>query len=229
MACRQIPFSHKFETAPNETEWWKGDGSNLPYWRDNLQHPHICITPNILSKEQCQILIDCFETCHKDYAAHTGEEFWDGRYIWANNLPSTQTDALRILQQLRHFSTFKIIDHFRPNRMIYSDTAQIVRWHEGLGLTPHADNIEPNGTPNGTPHRSFSSILYLNDDYEGGETFYPGHLMRMRPKAGTLVLFGAGEDYVHGVTKVRRGLRYTYAGWFTFDRSRGDEAASLIY
>ena len=47
--------------------------------------------------------------------------------------------------------------------------------------------------------------------------------------ASTLVLFGASSDYVHGVTKVRSGLRYTYAGWFTFDAAWEDKEAKLIY
>lgn len=94
---------------------------------------------------------------------------------------------------------------------------------------PHADNIHPNGMPNGTAHRSFSSILYLNDTYEGGETYFPGHGIRIAPQPGTLVLFGAGCDYVHGVTKVRSGLRYTYAGWFTHDPNWEDAEARLVY
>ena len=45
----------------------------------------------------------------------------------------------------------------------------------------------------------------------------------------SLVLFGAGRDYVHGVTKIRSGIRYTYAGWFTFDPAWQDKEATLIY
>ena len=67
----------------------------------------------------------------------------------------------------------------------------MVRWHDGIERTPHADNLEPDGRPNSTPHRCFSSLLYLNDDYDGGETFLPGYGVRLRPEAGTLILFGA--------------------------------------
>ena len=70
--------------------------------------------------------------------------------------------------------------------------------------------------PNATAHRSFSSIIYLNDGYEGGETYFPGFGMRIKPEPGLMVLFGSGPEYVHGVTKMRSGRRSTYAGWFTF-------------
>jgi leucine proline-enriched proteoglycan (leprecan) len=80
-----------------------------------------------------------------------------------------------------------------------------------------------------SPHRYFSSIIYLNDDYEGGETYFPGFGVRIKPEPGLMVLFGSGPEYVHGVTKVRSGRRYTYAGWFTFDPAHEDRQARLIF
>jgi hypothetical protein len=133
------------------------------------------------------------------------------------------------MQQLRSLSLILLYQTFAPERPVYSDTAQLVRWHEGLELTPHVDNMEPDGRPNSTPHRSFSSIAYLNDDYEGGETYFPGHGVRIKPTPGSLLVFGAGPEYVHGVLRVLKGLRYTYAGWFTYDQSLEDASAPRIF
>ena len=47
-------------------------------------------------------------------------------------------------------------------------------------------------------------LLYLNDDYEGGETYLPGFRVRMKPERGLMTVFGSGPDYAHGVTRVRR-------------------------
>ena len=100
-------------------------------------------------------------------------------------------------------------------RQIYPDTAQIVGWKEGMEMRPHADNMMPDGGPNNSPHRNYTTIIYLNDDYEGGNTYFPSLGVRVAPKAGSLVVFGAGYEYVHGVTMVTRGKRYIYSGWFT--------------
>lgn len=229
MACQLRPGSHWFETKAGEHRWWEGDATQLPYWPVQQPHPHILMLPAVLNADQCRLLIDCFELNRVTSAARTQDEYWDGRFIWSNQLPRTEIKALRLMQQLRFFSTLKLIERFRPADVLYSDTAQLVRWLPGHELIPHADNINPEGTPNVTAHRSFSSILYLNDDYDGGETFFPGHNLRIKPQPGTLVLFGAGCDYVHGVTRVTRGQRYTYAGWFTHDPAWEDREAGVIF
>ena len=53
----------------------------------------------------------------------------------------------------------------------------IVRWPVGSRQDPHADkelHEGPDaGTPNDFPHYDIASIFYFNDDYEGGELFFP--------------------------------------------------------
>ena len=217
-----------FVPKPGQTQWWIGDPEQFPLTRPSDEHPSLVARQNTLSVEQCRTLIDCFERHREAFAAHTGSSYWDGRYIWQDSIPRTEVDALRIMQQARLVAHVTIMQEFQPQQPLYSDTAQLVLWTEGIELTPHADNLEPDGSPNTTPHRSFSSIIYLNDDYEGGETYFPGFGIRIKPEPGLMVLFGSGPEYVHGVTKMRSGRRYTYAGWFTFDPAREDRQARLI-
>jgi predicted 2-oxoglutarate/Fe(II)-dependent dioxygenase YbiX len=183
------------------------------------RHPAFVTRTNVLAREHCGLLIDCFERNRGAAAAHAGDAYWDGRYIWQGSLPPSELDAQRIMQQARMVAYTLLVQTWLPDKPVYPDTTQLVRWHEGLELTPHVDNLHPDGSANGTPHRSHSFIIYLNDDYDGGETFFPGYGVRLQPKAGALLLFGAGLDYVHGVTKITKGLRYTCAGWFTHDKS----------
>jgi predicted 2-oxoglutarate/Fe(II)-dependent dioxygenase YbiX len=133
------------------------------------------------------------------------------------------------MQQVRFVAQVMVTQKFRLEQPLYSDTAQLVLWTEGIELRPHADNLQPDGSPNTTPHRCFSSLVYLSDDYEGGETYFPGFGVRLKPERGSLVVFGSGPDYVHGVSLVRRGRRYTYAGWFTFDPAREDPNARVVF
>ena len=229
MACQLRAGTHIFEPKAGEHRWWEGDGSLLPVWPSVKPHPHLLLIPSVLNLAQCQLLIDCFERNREQNAARSDNDYWDGRFIWSNGLPRTEVGALRLMQQLRFFSTLKLIERYQPKRPLFSDTAQLVRWHPGLELVPHADNIHPEGTPNATAHRDYSSILYLNDDYQGGETYFPGHRLKVKPEPGTLVLFGAGCDYVHGVTPIKSGMRYTYAGWFTHDPAWEDREAKVIF
>lgn len=218
-----------FVPRTGQTQWWTGDPQQFPLITPGNDHPSIVSRHKTLSIGQCKSLIDCFDRHRDAFAAHTGSTYWDGRYIWQNNIPSSEVEALRIMQQARLVAHVTIMQEFQPSQPLYSDTAQMVLWTEGIELTPHADNLEPDGRPNTTAHRSFSSIIYLNDGYEGGETYFPGFGMRIKPEPGLMVLFGSGPEYVHGVTKMRSGRRYTYAGWFTFDPSREDSQARLIF
>ena len=169
---------------PGSTSWWTGDHTQLAYHHPGDPLPHFVSRRAVLSAEQCRLLIDCFERCRESCSARDTDEYWAGRFIWQNFLPDSETAALRLMQQLRSLSLILLYQAFRPERPVYSDTAQLVRWHEGLELTPHVDNMEPDGRPNNTCHRSFASICYLNDDYEGGETYFPGHWRAHQADAG---------------------------------------------
>lgn len=220
---------YAFAPKPGQTRWWTGDPMALAELVPGERHRHIIVRPGVLDPGQCKVLIDCFERNRETCSPKGGNPFWVGRYIWQNALPEQEIDAIRIMQQVRFLALTLLCQAVRPDEPIYSDTAQLVRWTPGHELPAHTDNTEPDGRPNPTPHRSFSSLLYLNDGYDGGETYFPGHGVRLKPQAGTLVLFGAGPEYVHGVTRVVSGLRYTYAGWFTFEKTMEDTNAPRVF
>jgi predicted 2-oxoglutarate/Fe(II)-dependent dioxygenase YbiX len=53
--------------------------------------------------------------------------------------------------------------------------------------------------------------------YEGGEIYFPRLDWSYKPKANTLLVFPSNDKFVHGVTKVTKGERYTFAIWYTQD------------
>ena len=72
------------------------------------------------------------------------------------------------------------------------------------------------------PWRRFASVLYLNDDYEGGELYLTALNKIVRPKRGRLIAFTAGFHHEHAVLRVQRGTRYTMPAFFTEDEDRAD-------
>ena len=58
-------------------------------------------------------------------------------------------------------------------------------------------------------------VLYLNDDYEGGDFIFPDLKVRVRPEPGMLVCFPSNHHYKHGVEPVTRGQRYSIVCWAT--------------
>lgn len=70
--------------------------------------------------------------------------------------------------------------------------------------------------------RDYSAILYLNDDFDGGEFFFVEDWKRrvrsiIQPRCGRMVAFSAGGENLHGVRGIRNGKRCAVALWFTQD------------
>lgn len=93
----------------------------------------------------------------------------------------------------------------------------------------HADNclVNDNGdcvreSPAYT-WRDYSAIIYLNDDFEGGEfVFAKDHTANIiqgtvRPRCGRMVAFSADGNNLHGVRGIIRGKRCALALWFTHE------------
>ncbi|KAL6489509.1 hypothetical protein MHYP_G00032500 [Metynnis hypsauchen] len=76
-------------------------------------------------------------------------------------------------------------------------------------------------------HRDLSAILYLNEDFEGGELFFTDRdaktvTARVKPSCGRLVGFTSGPVNPHGVTAVTAGRRCALALWFTTEKHHRD-------
>lgn len=71
--------------------------------------------------------------------------------------------------------------------------------------------------------RDYSAILYLNDNFQGGEFFFAedSDIRAMdkivSPRCGRMVAFSADEENLHGVRGILRGRRCALALWFTQD------------
>uniref|UniRef100_A0A668AJG2 procollagen-proline 3-dioxygenase n=1 Tax=Myripristis murdjan TaxID=586833 RepID=A0A668AJG2_9TELE len=100
---------------------------------------------------------------------------------------------------------------------------------EDLSHPVHVDNCllvselnECIKEPPAYTHRDYSAILYLNDDFEGGDFIFTELdaktvTAELRPQCGRVVGFGSGQENPHGVRAVTKGQRCAVALWFTLD------------
>lgn len=54
-------------------------------------------------------------------------------------------------------------------------------------------------------------LVYLNSDFEGGELVFPEYGLRIKPEAGTMLMFPSGHQYSHYVTPVSSGVRWYFS------------------
>ncbi|XP_061631607.1 prolyl 3-hydroxylase 3 [Phyllopteryx taeniolatus] len=174
---------------------------------------------------------------------HTPHETLDGlTLIKAVNLAQdglvNQTDA-KLLHELGERARILLHSYFRsPSGLFVTFTHLVCRSaiagdQEGrmdLSYPVHVDNclLEPDTRqcwkePPAFIHRDLSAILYLNDNFDGGELFFTNRdtktvTARVKPTCGRLVGFSSGPINPHGVTAVTRGRRCALALWFTKDK-----------
>ena len=63
--------------------------------------------------------------------------------------------------------------------------------------------------------RDLSLILFLNDDYEGGDLVFLDQNIKIKPEPGLLVTFPSTYNYPHKVEPVTKGTRYAMVWWAT--------------
>ena len=60
----------------------------------------------------------------------------------------------------------------------------------------------------GHPSRDLSSVLYYNDDYEGGEIYFPTQDLLIKPEPGMFICFPAKDEFPHQVKEIKSGYRW---------------------
>ena len=84
------------------------------------------------------------------------------------------------------------------------DWFEIVKWPIGAYQDLHFDNT--------SEETILSSITYLNDNFDGGQTFFEDGTI-FKPIKGRGLFFD-GQYHRHGVSKVLNNTRYVVAAWY---------------
>lgn len=81
----------------------------------------------------------------------------------------------------------------------------ILKYVKDGHLPPHQDH--------GVSSRALSVLVYLNDNYEGGEISFPISNVTLKPKAGSVMLFPSNFLYIHTIANMKSGVRYAIPAW----------------
>lgn len=114
-------------------------------------------------------------------------------------------------------------------RDVVPNTSHAQKWEVGGFATPHSDNSDFDGNPTSFEINKYVGILYLNDDYEGGDLYFVDNsdttkvTLTISPKAGSFVVFPGGVENIHGVTEITKGTRYTMVSFWDFANAEYSE------
>lgn len=169
--------------------------------------------------ELCKRLIEFWEQ-HSDLTSKERGDvrFFDNRVLHVREVHAVDERLAMQLLRLADRMANIIAETYRI-APVYPDDVQLVKWWEGHEMFPHADREHPDGSEHRTPWRSYASVIYLNEDYRGGEIYFPELGIEIAPSQGSMLAFGGSLDFLHGVRKIEHGVRYTCPSWFTHDRA----------
>jgi hypothetical protein len=180
---------------------------------------------------------------------------WNDRRVDINELylqgMENRKDLFDIVVPLQYKMHDEVVDFFSPDFELHSELWEIVRWREGNFQEPHVDHIDPNFDLNSIDlsnipeecqyffeerniekykklftNKAFTSIIYLNDDYVGGELYFPQHNnFEIKPKKGTMLIFSGTIDNMHGIKEITNGTRYTHVTFWSNNISKSSKIA----
>lgn len=125
-----------------------------------------------------------------------GDEYKDQRVI-------QDQDVISKMQELDSLiKTFIEEKYLKDNGLIlhkfqWTRPLELIRWKLGSFLGAHSDGSDQ---PEDYPVMKIGSLIYLNDDYEGGELHFNDYNITIKPSPGDLVIFP--NHYMHEVFMV---------------------------
>ena len=174
-------------------------------------------TRNVLSREECQNIINSFHTWERDYIKNDTvrpEKTFTKEELDANTEIDPEGYKIRQVSQAG-------TDYITEWDGLPVYRCKVMKYEEGDFVEEHRDSLwmcQSNyWKPNTNKQAKDLMVIPLNDDYEGGElTFeFKGKEYPIKNVANTLVIFPSNLLYKHKVTKVTKGTRFAVVGWMT--------------
>jgi hypothetical protein len=122
-------------------------------------------------------------------------------------------DPLKILSdQVNNFideNIAKFCGKYDAHQAVKNHDVIFLKYGPGDFFSYHNDDCP-------TYHRTVSSIVYFNDDYDGGQLCFKHFNIEYKPKQGDCVVFSSAFPYMHGVKPISKGIRYAAVNWYKY-------------
>jgi prolyl 4-hydroxylase len=182
--------------------------------------PDLFRVSNLLSRSLCDHLIEVAECCPFESAGIlVGQVDSDVRSNdllaldragalgeSANEILLTQIGIIQKLLRQEYGAPFG-----------YAEPCSILRYETGQFYRRHVDNFllssRVQELEQGIPTRDISIVGYLNDDFEGGETYFDRQNIKVRPEAGSAIVFPSHFTHPHQALPVSQGRKYAFTTW----------------
>lgn len=155
---------------------------------------------NFLSISECEEILELL----KNYTFNGAHQFNNGRHNSEMFIDDEEIIGLIIkkMKSLRIKGSKQVIEYHKP--------FEFYRYNEGDYILPHQDSSMCFNSGN---YSNFTAIIYLNNNYQGGYTFFNQLKKYIKPRTGTLLLFK--HNLLHEAQIVTNGTKFIYrSNWY---------------
>ena len=188
--------------------------------------PHgIGVVPDFLTADECRAMVDHAGRCDSERLKvfdpdrstpeKTVQKLDDRRVTeWVN-----LGDRRAVLDRWVKRALAEVVAPAHRRDFAWYERPQLLKYQPGGFYEGHADSdlYLPDGRWQKTLDRDVSLLIYLNEDFTGGDLHFPHFEFTLRPKTGMLVHFPSDARYLHAAQPVDSGLRYAVVSWAAFD------------
>jgi predicted 2-oxoglutarate/Fe(II)-dependent dioxygenase YbiX len=110
----------------------------------------------------------------------------------------------------------ELADRCFKQKIEWFEKPELMRYHKGGFYIRHADsqNMDVESkTWKKVIDRDLSLLIYLNEDFEGGELSFTKLNYQIRPRAGATAIFPSDHRFLHQAEIVKTGVRYAIVSW----------------
>lgn len=165
---------------------------------------------------------------------------WDNRKVDFDRFykERREPELIKKIWETKENAKLQVADFFKVNKnSFWIESWEAVRWYHPFCQGPHIDYIDEDFDRSKLPKdfdssffseeqeslyrrhcttKHYTGMIYLNEDFEGGELYFPYHNnFEIKPKPGMLVIFSGGIFNPHGIKPIQSGTRYVHTTFWS--------------
>ena len=213
----------KFKNKPKKINYRKFYKNNITKKAQRIYYPFTQLykQENFLSNQECNQLIDMISTGLRPSTVAD-----DGDTCLVNNYRTSKTSDLNYFKDPFYLSIDKKIASLLDLEPFFGETMQAQKYEVGEYYKEHYDFFSPFNHEFKTycewmGQRTWTTMIYLNDVEEGGETYFKYLNLKIKPKKGLLIawnnLYSNGfPNYktMHEALLPIKGSKYIITKWW---------------
>ncbi len=196
---------------------------------------HICVVNNFISPQECKKTLRYLEKQTRTWLkVFRAGESGKSKQVMDKDRKTQAVDIRSKQLMFNDWVNRALLEHVEPTtggRIEWFEIPYILRYGPNGFYNKHADaevfDIDAKRWYR-VMDRDVSLLIYLNDDFTGGELHFPSLNYTYQPKQGDLVFFPSNHLFIHESQPLKTGKKYAMVSWSVMQGSPRAVANNII-